>query len=125
MKIHRVTNRAESRLGVAVVEFAAIAGVLFLLIAACFEFHRVMMLRQVADTATYEAARTLIVPGAKVADGEALANRLLRGASVRDFTFTIDPSTISESTTTVKVAHAFPWIPTHGLLPSSRVAVSC
>ncbi|MDZ4851021.1 MAG: TadE/TadG family type IV pilus assembly protein [Pirellulaceae bacterium] len=113
-----LTNMDQSkRCGVATVEFASIAGLLFLLIASCFEFSRFVMLRQSADTAAYETARALIVPGAKVSDGNALAAQLLRNASVRNFTIEIEPTTIDESTSEVMVRTNVPidsnsWIST-------------
>lgn len=104
------------RSGTVIVEFASIAGLLFLLIFACFEFSRVMMLRQVVDTASYEAARRLIVPGAKVIDGQTAANSLLRGGSIRNFSLSFSPAEIEEGTQSVTVKITAPigtnsWIP--------------
>ena len=63
-----------SRKGAQVVEFALTVPILFMLVMAGIEFYRISMLRQFAENVSYEAARNIIVPGSKVAEGLTAAN---------------------------------------------------
>jgi len=61
------------RSGVAAVEFAIVASVIFLFIWVSLEFLWFSMLQNLADTASYEAARHIMVPGATLKEGRDLA----------------------------------------------------
>ncbi|OYP34069.1 TadE/TadG family type IV pilus assembly protein [Rhodopirellula sp. MGV] len=52
------------RRGAAMVEFAIIANIFFVLVFTCMEFARMNMIRNLAQDAAYFAARKAIVPGA-------------------------------------------------------------
>ena len=76
--------RRSKRAGAVTAEFAITAPIFFLFLLAAFEFGWLNVIRHTADNAAYEAARTVIVPGATVADARAKANRILgivRGAA--------------------------------------------
>ncbi|MEZ6090939.1 MAG: VWA domain-containing protein [Pirellulaceae bacterium] len=91
------------RRGAYVVEFAFVLPVLTLVVFASIEFFRVANMRHAIDSATYEACRIVIVPGATTAEAEARANKILEryGLNVADITVT--PTVIAESTPEVTV----------------------
>ena len=66
------------RRGVAAVEFAIVANILFVLILAGFEFARLHLARNLVQDAAYFAARQAMVPGATVGDAEDEAERTTR-----------------------------------------------
>ena len=101
-------NRAETRHGAVVVEFAIVAPLVILIIFAMFEFSRVNVIRHTADNAAYEAARIAMIPGATAAEAIAEANRILGAVSARGASVTIDPPTIDRSTTQVTVDVSVP-----------------
>jgi|GEM_PF-6182723 len=73
-------------------------------------------MRHAADSAAYEAARAVIIPGAKSADATSLANDLLARAGFTGATLTIQPSVIQEATEKVSVRVQVPlssnsWLP--------------
>ena len=67
------------RRGVAAVEFAVVAPAMFLILFACFELVRVQMIRGMANVASYEAARHVMVPGAKIEEATFVARQKLNG----------------------------------------------
>jgi Flp pilus assembly protein TadG len=114
----RLTRRGRqtSRRGVTTVEFAIVLPVFLTLLIGLMEFVRISNLRHAADNAAYEAARHVMVPGAKASEAIALANDLLRRGGIRRATVTVTPSTIVESTTAVTVRVSVPltgnsWLP--------------
>jgi len=81
MKISKTHNRRKrsswARRGVAAVEFAFAAPVLFFIIFICAEFARISMMRNLAQSAAYEAARISIVEGADLTEAITEAERIL------------------------------------------------
>jgi Flp pilus assembly protein TadG len=81
-------RRGEKRLGAAIVEFALIANLMFMLILTCIEFARMNMVRNLAQDAAYFAARHAIVPGATAdeakAEAEGIMDSLLSGGYTVD-----------------------------------------
>ena len=67
------------------------APALFFLTWTSFEFLRVSMLQNIADVASYEAARTIMVPGATIAEGEAEVDKYLNYLGSRNKEVTITP----------------------------------
>jgi Flp pilus assembly protein TadG len=98
----------QSRRGAVAVEFAITAPIFFLFLLAAFEFGWLNVMRHTADNAAYEAARTVIVPGATAAEAKSKANTLLNIVGARGATVTITPTTITNSTTQVTVAVDIP-----------------
>lgn len=82
------------RAGATAVEFALVAPVFFLFIAAAFEFGRLNIMRHTADNAAYEAARIAMVPGATAAEAITEANRILNIVGTRGATVTVNPATL-------------------------------
>jgi Flp pilus assembly protein TadG len=96
--------RRSLRTGAVVVEFAIAAPIFLLFLLAAFEFGWLNVIRHTADNAAYEAARTVIVPGATAAEATAKATSILKVVGARGATVTITPSTITSATTAVTVA---------------------
>jgi Flp pilus assembly protein TadG len=97
-------QRLANRDGVVAVEFAITAPIFFLFLLAAFEFGWLNVLRHTADNAAYEAARTIIVPGATANEATVKAQTLLNIVGARGATISITPATVTTSTTQVKVA---------------------
>jgi Flp pilus assembly protein TadG len=91
-------------LGATAVEFAITAPVFFLFLLSAFEFGWLNVIRHTADNAAYEAARTVVVPGATAAEATAKAQSLLDIVGTRGATITITPSAITNDTKQVTVA---------------------
>jgi Flp pilus assembly protein TadG len=99
---------SQPRRGATLVEFALVAPIFFLLLLASFEFSRLNVIRHTADNAAYEAARMIMVPGAKASEGIAEAERILRIVGARGTTVTVDPSELGPRATQVTVEVAVP-----------------
>jgi Flp pilus assembly protein TadG len=96
-------GRPRNRAGIVSVEFALVAPVFFALLFGALEFSRACNVIHTADNAAYEAARRGIVPGATTAQVQDIANSVLRTAGVRSSVITVNPPTITPSTSSVQV----------------------
>ena len=67
----------QKRAGAAMVEFAIVANLMFVMIFTCMEFARMNMARNLAQDAAYFAARTAMVPGATQEEAIAEADRIM------------------------------------------------
>ena len=80
----------DQRKGAAMVEFAIMANIMFVIILTCMEFARMNMVRNLAQDAAYYAARVAIVPGATedeaVEEAERIMDSLIPGAYTVDVT---------------------------------------
>lgn len=115
MKLQRSKRRKDRRKGVTAVEFAVVSPIVFGIIWISFEFLRITMIQNLADVATYEAARDAIVPGAKVEEAEFEAQKYLRYMGTRNASVFVrpfkgdDPQTeIDDYTTRVEVDVTIP-----------------
>jgi Flp pilus assembly protein TadG len=97
------SRRRCQRRGTTVVEFAIVAPIFFLFLMASFEFGWMNVLRHTADNAAYEAARTVMVPGATAAEAIAKANSILSIVKARGAKVAVTPSVITTSTDHVTV----------------------
>ncbi|HEY3393500.1 MAG TPA: TadE/TadG family type IV pilus assembly protein, partial [Lacipirellulaceae bacterium] len=88
--------------------FTLTAPLFFLLLLAAFEFGWLNVIRHTADNAAYEAARTVMVPGATVAEAKAKANNLLGIVGARSATITVTPEVLTSDTDRVMVAIDIP-----------------
>ncbi len=111
----RYSRSAGQRQGAAILEFAVVANVMFLVILACIEFSRLVMVQSLAEDAAYEAARHVIVPGAVLSEAEGVANRVLGSMHVTASSVLVQPyrgttlqSQIDEDTTEVRVVITIP-----------------
>ena len=87
------------RKGAIAVEFAVVMPVIFLFFFGLWEWSRVEMIRQVSETAVFEAARTGTLPGSTDTDAETKALEILdvymiSGATV-DATVNATESTVT------------------------------
>lgn len=101
-------RRKATRRGATVVEFAITAPLFLLFLMAAFEFGWLNVMRHTADNAAYEAARHVIVPGAKASEGVARAQSILNAVGARNATVTVSPSTITSDTKEVTVTVEIP-----------------
>ncbi|MDC0936107.1 TadE/TadG family type IV pilus assembly protein [Pirellulales bacterium] len=97
------TLRPASRRGVAAVEFALTAPILFLLVMGAIEFSRANMLAHTTTIAAVEAARVGIVPGATSDECRAAAAAELAVIGVTDFEVVVTPSVMTDGTTQVQL----------------------
>lgn len=116
------------RTGVAVVEFAVVAPLFFLLILGMIEFGRMVMVQQVITNASREGARTAIVQGTTTSDVVGVVNAYLAGGGVRGATVAVSPDPIDLAgygdpvTVTVSVPfRQVSWLPTPMFLGDTQL----
>lgn len=114
------------RSGAAVVEFAIIANLLFVMVFSCMEFSRLNLVRNLSQDAAYFAARVAMVPGATEAEAIAEADRIL--GTVLTNGYTVDVSPLSEEsnqiTVTVEVEFSEVALFAPMFLPQSRISTT-
>jgi len=86
--------RRAPRSGAALVEFAVVAPVFFLLIFGLLEFGRMVMCYQVMTNAVREGARVATVPGTTSTDVTSQVNAALANGFVNGATVTVTPSNL-------------------------------
>ncbi len=86
----RVGKPSACRMGAALVEFAVVSNVLFLVVFTCCEFARMNMIRNLTQDAAYFAARQAIVPGATAADAENAAGDLMSSMVGEDYEVSVN-----------------------------------
>ncbi|NND99612.1 MAG: pilus assembly protein [Pirellulaceae bacterium] len=97
----RLKSKPKKRMGAAMVEFAIVANVMFVVILTCMEFARMNMVRNLAQDAAYFAARHAIVPGATKDEAVAEADRII--SSLVTSGYTIDVSDLDSDSNEVVV----------------------
>lgn len=80
-------------MGAALVEFAIVSNLLFIVVFTCVEFARMNMIRNLTQDAAYFAARNAVVPGATAAEATEQANNVM--ASMLSSGYTVDVSALS------------------------------
>lgn len=112
---HRSTN---CRRGAAVVEFAIVAPIFFMVVLGIIEFGRMAMVQQVLTNASREGARIAVLDGATSAGVSTRVNNYLSSASISGATITLTPNPPSSATygQPVSVAVSVPfgsvsWLP--------------
>ncbi len=88
-KILRLCRR--NRRGAAIVEFAVVAPVLFLLVFGMIEYGRLVMVQQMLTNASREGARLGVLDGTTTTDVENTVNSYLTSAAVSGATVTVTP----------------------------------
>ena len=104
---HGIQHR-NGRRGAAIVEFAIVVPVFFMIVFAAIEFGRLNVVRHTADNAAYEAARAGIVPGATRADVEAKANELLAIVGTRNASVEVLPANLGAAADEITVRITVP-----------------
>lgn len=101
-------HQPHQKTGAVTVEVAFVATLFFVLVFAGIEFGRLTMMRHTAELAAYEAARTIVVPGASADDAIARANTVIAQAGMTNAEIVISPNPISESTSSVTASVRVP-----------------
>jgi Flp pilus assembly protein TadG len=96
-------NWIRGRSGAAMIEFALVFPVILLFTFATIEFARLSNVRHSLDTASYEATRAVIVPGATVGEAKTRAGEILARNGLKLVDVQVSPSLISENTSEVTV----------------------
>ena len=122
-KTSRVKCR-RARRGATVVEFAITAPIFFLFLMAAFEFGWMNVIRHTADNAAYEAARSVMVPGATAAEATTKATNLLNVVGARGAKVTITPAVLAPETKSVTVDVSIPMNKNGLILPRFSKAKS-
>ncbi len=97
------------RSGVATVEFAMTAPLLFMLLYAALELGHANMTFNAVEAACYEGARVGIVPGSNAAECQAAAERILSISKIRGANVTVTPANLNTSTQSVQVRVTVPY----------------
>ncbi len=100
--LRRSTNQ-QTRQGATTVEMALCLPILFLVIFAIIEFARVNQIRQTVKQAAFEAARVAVTVDGTAAQAIAQANFILASNGVSGATVSLNPSTLTSTTTMVTV----------------------
>ena len=106
------------RSGVATVEFAMTAPLLFMLLYAALELGHANMTFNAVEAACYEGARVGIVPGSNVAECQAAAERILAISKIRGANVTVTPANLNTSTQSVQVRVTVPYAQTSIIPPT-------
>lgn len=130
MRVVRHCNRSSqslARRGVTTVEVALTLPIFLLVMVMSIEAARLNTLRNTMENAAYEGARRGIVPGATVSDVQAASSVILNAVGAKNVSITTNPSTISDSTTSLTVTIDVPlssnsWI---GRTTSQHMIRSC
>jgi len=123
----------KKRRGAAVVEFAVVAPVFFLLVFGMIEFGRMVMVQQVITNASREGARRAVLDGATTAEVTAAVNDYLTTAGISggDLEIAVTPNPPSDAgfgepvSVAVSVPfHQVSWIPTPMFLGDTPMSAS-
>ncbi len=108
-------SNCRCRMGATTVEFAVVAPAIFLILFACFEFLRIEMMQNMANIASYEACRFVMVPGADTDEAVVEAGKYLNFLGTRNVSVTVTPfesgvatNDIDDYTTEVQVQVSIP-----------------
>lgn len=82
----------KNRRGAAVVEFAVVAPVFFLLVFGMIEYGRMVMVQQVLTNASREGARVGVLDSSTTSDVTMVVNRYLESGGVRGADITVTPN---------------------------------
>ncbi len=109
----------KQRRGAAVVEFAVVAPIFFLLVFGMIEYGRMVMVQQVITNASREGARSAVLDGTTTQEVSDVVNAYLSSGSITGATITVDPNPPEDAgygePVTVTVSIPFDqvsWLPT-------------
>lgn len=115
---HNAYRRRPDRVGAAIVEFAVVAPILFMMTIGMMEVGRMVMVKQLIVNASREAARAAVLPDAnrqKIIDETIIA---LKDASIREAVVDLQPVLLESATAGTKVTvtikvppEAVSWVP--------------
>ncbi|RMG01764.1 MAG: pilus assembly protein [Planctomycetota bacterium] len=121
----------KQRRGAAVVEFAIVAPVFFLLLLGMIEFGRMIMVQQIITNASREGARVAVLDGTTTDDVVDTVNNYLSSAAINGANITVDPDPPSDAgygePVTVSVSVPFSqvsWLPSPMFLGGTNLSAS-
>ena len=124
-------SRRTKRRGAAVVEFAVVAPVFFLLIFGMIEYGRLVMVQQVLTNASREGARVGVLDGSTKSDVTTAVNNYLSSAKITGSTLTVTPDPPSSAAygapVTITVSVPFTkvsWLPSPMFLGGTTVTAT-
>jgi Flp pilus assembly protein TadG len=88
----RSSPRLRYRCGAAVVEFAVVSPVFFLLTFGMIEYGRLVMVQQILTNAAREGARVGVLDNSTTSDVVTASNQYLSSANINNATVTVSPS---------------------------------
>ena len=103
----RQRRRRSQVRGSALIEFAVVANIAFVMILACMEFARANTIRNLVQDAAYYAARSVIVPGATEEEAIEEAERVLNSVVSSGYTVDVSELDFDSEEVTVTVAVDF------------------
>jgi Flp pilus assembly protein TadG len=93
LKLEKVCRSCRrNRKGAAVVEFAVVAPVFFLLVFGIIEYGRMVMVQQLITNASREGARRAVLDGATTAEVTTVVNNYLASGGIKGATVTVTPN---------------------------------
>ena len=95
--------RNKERQGAAAVEFAVAVMIVLIFVFGVIEFGRIRMVQHTLDTASYEAARHVVVPGATANEAITIAQDILAAGQVSGATITVTPNPLDDNATRIRV----------------------
>lgn len=123
---------AKRRQGAAIVEFAVVAPIFFLLVFGIIEFGRMVMVQQVLTNAAREGARVAVLSGATTTQVTTAVTNYLSAGGVSGATTTVNPDPPSSATygsaVTITVSVPFSsvsWTPSPFFLGETRLSAQC
>lgn len=90
-----IRNRHRNRGGAAVVEFAIVAPLLFMLVFGIIEFGRMIMVQQILTNASREGARRAIIEDVSGSEVVNLVSEYLTASSIDGATVTVEPMSLN------------------------------
>jgi Flp pilus assembly protein TadG len=119
----------QARRGAALIEFAFVAPIFFVMVLGIFEFGRAMMVQTLLTSASQQGARAGALNGAQLADVTSTVNTYLTGGGVNGASTTCSPSPPSDAapgtdiTVTVSIPYAnVSWIPVPKYLKTATLS---
>ncbi|HVJ86844.1 MAG TPA: TadE family protein [Caulifigura sp.] len=109
MNVRRpILKHSANRAGGVAVETAVVLPVLFMIMFGAVDCARLNMVRNTAQNAAYEGARNAITPGATANHAKAVAQKVLNGVGIKNYTVSVSPATITTATDVVTVTVTVP-----------------
>jgi Flp pilus assembly protein TadG len=125
----RRSRTCQNRRGAALIEFAFVAPIFFVMVMGIFEFARAMMVQTLLTSASQQGARAGAMNGAQVADVTTTVNNYLSSAGVTGASTTCSPSPPSSAAPgqDVKVIVTIPyasvsWLPAPHYLKTATLS---
>lgn len=119
------------RRGTAVVEFALVAPLFFLLVMGMIEYGRMVMVQQILTNASREGARRAVLDGITTSNVQTSVNTYLSGAKITGATVTVTsnaavaPDTANSMTVVVSIPFSqVSWLPSPMYLKNKTLSAS-